>query len=70
MNEEELMNKEEREQYQKDLDKYLKAYPYLREPVAHDMLNRSIAWRGHEFGGPFLYSFASLFDDSALVTGA
>ena len=42
MNEEEFMSEEEREQYHRDLEKYLKAYPYLREPVALDMLKQAL----------------------------
>jgi len=33
-----LLTDEEREQYHKDIAMYLKAYPYLKEPICMDML--------------------------------
>jgi len=42
MSEEEYLTKEEQAEYKKDLEKYLKAYPYLREPVAFDMLKQAL----------------------------
>lgn len=42
MNEEEFLSEEEQVTYKKDLEKYLKAYPYLREPVALDMLKQAL----------------------------
>ena len=40
--EEEFLSIEEQSTFKKDLDKYLKAYPYLREPVAYDMLKQAL----------------------------
>jgi len=35
-----LLTEEEREQYERDMEMYLEAYPYLKEPIMRDMLKR------------------------------